>query len=116
MSKYKKWDMLEITWHDSYMVHGWTHVENIGLDDDISLDHRSIGYYLGETPRQITICQSSKTNEELIYEPETNVCGVFTIPKRAIVKVNDLKLKGPEAKTKGNSKSPISPNLPERKV
>lgn len=30
--------------------------------------------------------------------------------------VSDLKLKDPEAKTKGNSKSPISPNLPERKV
>lgn len=90
MGKYKKWDLIEVLWHDSYMVHGWTHVENVGLDEDISLDHRSVGYYLGETPRQITICQSSKANEDLIDEPETNVCGVFTIPKKAIVKVSEL--------------------------
>ena len=105
MSKYKQWDLIEILWVDSHMVHGWTRIEEIGLDEDYSLDHRSVGYYLGETPRQITICQSSKTNEELIGEPEANVCGVFTIPKKAITKVTDLQPSDIPSQDKGHSKA-----------
>lgn len=87
MSKYTKWEPLEITWVDSHMIHGWTRVEEAGIDEDYSLDHRSIGYFVGETKRQITICQSSKTDEDLITHPETSICGVFSIPKKCIVEI-----------------------------
>ena len=90
MSKLKKWDRIEILWVDSYRTHGWLPLEEAHVDEDSCLNHRTIGYYLGETPRQISVCQSSKTDEELIKEPETQVDAVMNIPKKAIIKVIDL--------------------------
>lgn len=91
MGKYTKWDKVEIEWTDSHMIHGWVTLDDVGLDEEASLYHRSIGYFLGETPNQVTICQSSKTDEDLIKEPITNVCGVFTIPKKAIIKLSKVR-------------------------
>jgi hypothetical protein len=93
MSKHKQWDMIEIIWHDSYRTHGWLPLEEAHVEEDYCLDHRTIGYYLGETPRQISVCQSSKTAEELITEPETQIDAVMNIPKKAITKVTDLATK-----------------------
>jgi len=90
MPKFKKWDLIEINWVDSYMMHGWTPLNDSEIDVDHSLDHRSIGYYVGETNRQISIVQSSKTFEDFISESETQVCGIFTIPKKAITKIRKL--------------------------
>jgi hypothetical protein len=89
-TKRKKWDRVEILWVDSYRTHGWLPLEEAHIEEDYCLDHRTIGYYLGETPRQISVCQSSKTHEELITEPETQIDAVMNIPKKAITKVIDL--------------------------
>lgn len=89
-TNYERWQPVEIIWHDSHMIHGWTALDQADIDLEYSLEHRSIGYYLGETGRQITICQSSKTEKDFIKEPDTQVCGVFTVPKRAIVRIKKL--------------------------
>jgi len=90
----KLWDLVEILWEDSYMVHGWTHLDETGYEEEASLGHQSVGYYIGETTKQITICQSLKSDKDLNSQPETNVCGVFTIPKRAIISKRKLTPKG----------------------
>lgn len=89
--KRKKWDRIEILWVDSYRTHGWLPFEDAHVEEDYCLDHRTIGYYLGETSRQISVCQSSKTAEELISEPETQIDAVMSIPKRAITSIIQLK-------------------------
>jgi hypothetical protein len=81
----KKWDLVEIFWEDSYQMHGWVHLDDAEVDEDVSLGHQSVGYFIGETPKQITICQSKKSSKELDDAPETNVNAVFSIPKRAII-------------------------------
>lgn len=82
--------MVEIIWQDSHMIHGWTALNAADTDLEYSLEHRSIGYYIDETPKQLSIVQSSKTEEDFIKEDDTQVCGVFTIPKKAIVKIKRL--------------------------
>lgn len=91
--KLKKWQPVEIFWVDSYRTHGWISLEEANVDEDYSLDHRTIGYFVGETSRQITVCQSSKTNEDLISEPETNIDAVMNIPKVAITKIRKINAK-----------------------
>lgn len=87
---YKKWDRIEIFWEDSYQMHGWVHLDEAGIDEDVSLGHQSIGYFAGETDKQITIVQSKKSSKELDQAPETNVNATFSIPKRAIIKVRKV--------------------------
>lgn len=87
MPKFRKWDRIEVLWEDSYQLHGWTPLNESGYDEDISLGHQSIGYYLGETKKQITICQSKKSDKELDKADYTNVNAVFNIPKRAILSI-----------------------------
>lgn len=72
------------------MTHGWVGLDESAYDEDFSLGHQSVGYYIGETPKQITICQSLKSHPELNKADDTNVCGVFTIPKRAIISKRKL--------------------------
>lgn len=81
---FQKWDRLEIHWEDSYRTHGWLPLEEAMTEEDYCLDHRTIGYFVGETDRQISVCQSSKTDERLISEPDTQVDAVMHIPKAAI--------------------------------
>lgn len=102
----KKWDRIEILWLDSYRTHGWLALEDAHVENDSCLDHRTIGYYLGETTRQISVCQSSKTAEELIDQPETQIDAVMNIPKNAITQVIDLLARGPKATNKANSNAP----------
>lgn len=90
MSKFKRWDIVEIEWEDSYQLHGWTTLEESGYWDDISLGHTSIGYYIGETKKQISICQSRKTDPELIKSEITNVNALFHIPKSCIKRVKKI--------------------------
>lgn len=87
---YKKWDRIEIFWEDSYQLHGWVHLDEAGVDEDESLGHQSIGYYVGETPKQITIVQSKKSSRLLHDAPETNVNATFSIPKSAISRVRKI--------------------------
>lgn len=89
--KLTKWDKVEIIWLDSYRTHGWLPLEDVMTDEDISLDHRTIGYFIDQTKRQISVCQSSKLNEQLISEPETQIDAVMNIPKKAIVNIIKLK-------------------------
>ena len=91
MMKLKKWDRIEIIWLDSYRTHGWLPFEEAHIEEDYCLDHRTIGYYLGETKRQISVCQSSKTDDHLTTEPETQIDAVMNIPKKAISKINRLR-------------------------
>jgi hypothetical protein len=90
VSKLKKWDTVEILWVDSYRTHGWIALNEANVDEDCSLDHRTIGYFLGETARQISVCQSSKTDALLICEPETQVDSVMSIPKASVVRILPL--------------------------
>ena len=99
-TKRKKWDRIEILWVDSYRTNGWLPFNEVLIDEDYCLDHRTIGYYLGETKRQISVCQSSKTAEELISEPETQIDAVMTIPKKAITKLTDLQPSDLEANSR----------------
>ena len=87
----KKCQKIEILWEDSYRTHGWLPFEEAHIEEDYCLDHRTIGYYLGETKRQISVCQSSKTDDQLITEPETQIDAVMNIPKKAIKKIIKLK-------------------------
>lgn len=90
MSLYKKWDRIEIIWLDSYRTHGWLPLEEAHVEEDYCLDHRTIGYFIGETKRQISVCQSSKKDKHLISEPETQIDAVMSIPKKCIVKIIKL--------------------------
>lgn len=87
MPKFKKWDRVEIFWEDSYQLHGWTALDEAGVEEDLSLGHQSLGYYLAETSKQITICQSKKSSKLLHDSPYTNVNGVFSIPKSCILRI-----------------------------
>ena len=89
--KFVKWQKVEIEWLDSYRTHGWLQLQEAMIDEDYSLDHRTMGYYLGETKRQISVCQSSKTDKNLISEPETQIDAVMNIPKSCIIRVRKLK-------------------------
>lgn len=87
---YKKWDRIEIIWLDSYRTHGWLPLEDAHVEEDYCLDHRTIGYYIGETKRQISVCQSGKLDDRLNDEDETQIDAVMSIPKKAIIQVNSL--------------------------
>lgn len=71
-------------------MHGWVLISDAAVDEDTSLGHQSIGYYLDETPKQITICQSSKSNKEFRKSEDTNVNAVFSIPKKAILRMRKI--------------------------
>jgi hypothetical protein len=90
MSKFKKWDWVHILWEDSYQLHGWSPLDETGFDEDESLGHETLGFYIGETKRQITVCQSKKSSKELDDAPHTNVNAVFSIPKSCILKIEKL--------------------------
>lgn len=87
-----KWDRVEIRWLDSYRQHGWVPIleTDAYLETDHSLDHRTIGYFIGQTKRQVSVVQSSKTDKELIYHPETQVDAIMNIPKVCITKIKKL--------------------------
>lgn len=88
--EYERWDKLEIFWEDSYQTHGWVMLDESGYEFDDSLGHQTIGYYIGETPKQVTVCQSRKSHKELAKSESTNVNAVFSIPKSAILKIRKL--------------------------
>lgn len=90
MIKFKKWDRIEVFWEDSYQMHGWTSLNESGYEEDVSLGHQTIGYFIAETPKQITVCQSKKSDKDLDQSEYTNVNAVFSIPKRAILSVKKV--------------------------
>lgn len=91
MPKLVKWDRIEILWIDSYRTHGWLPLDEADLENDDSLDHRTIGYYVGQTKRAISVCQSSKTHSSFLESPDTQVDAIMSIPKKAIVKISKLR-------------------------
>ncbi len=86
----KRWDKVEIFWEDSHQIHGWVALSDSGFEEDNSLGHMTVGYYIGETPNQITVCQSKKSDAELDQSPDTAVNAVFSIPKVAIKRINKI--------------------------
>jgi hypothetical protein len=88
---YKRWDRLEIFWEDSHQIHGWITVEDADYKDDSSLHHQSLGYYIGETNKQFTICQSRKSDKGLAAVDDTHVNAVFSIPKSAIKRIRKIR-------------------------
>jgi hypothetical protein len=90
MAEYVRWEMLEVFWEDSHQIHGWVSIEDADVTDDSSLSHRSVSYYLGSTERQMTICQGGKRDEAFVGRPDTQVHGVFTIPRSCIKSVRRL--------------------------
>lgn len=97
--KLAKWDLLEVTWEDSYHQSGWRPLYDVPVDDVASLEQQSIGYYIGESNRTLTIAQSAKASKELRSQDDTFVDACLTIPKRAVLKMHKLS----PTKNKGGS-------------
>jgi hypothetical protein len=90
MDDLKRWDRIEVYWEDSYQMHGWVLLSDSEYKEDISLGHQSMGYFIGQTPKQITLCQSKKSSKLLDIHEDTNVNAVFSIPKSCIKKVRKV--------------------------
>ena len=84
-NKFKKWDIIEITWVDSCSMSGWQkdHFDYAKKD----LEFKTVGYFLKENPHSIVVVQSVQR----IQKPEgTSVNSLMEIPKVAIEKMRKL--------------------------
>jgi hypothetical protein len=55
------------------------------------MDHTSIGFFLNETPKTITICQSRALRDKDKDSKSLNVAAILMIPKMNIKKICTLK-------------------------
>lgn len=91
-SKFNKWDKMQVVWEDSYHTSGWHPLSNVDTVTEDSLDQMTIGYFVGESPRTISLAQSAKYSTELRAQEDTYVDSVLTIPRKAILSI--VKLEG----------------------
>ena len=82
--KLNRWDMVYIQWEDSYHSSGWSGLDSLALDDTDSLEQISVGYFVYETGKTISIVQTARANNHLREQHDTHVDGALTIPKKAI--------------------------------
>lgn len=83
---YKYLDVVEIEWLDSVHSSGWHRENNPDwIVKDSDLEHKTIGYYLTQTAKSITVIQSHGTPDR--DTGKRNVDAEMSIPIRAITKI-----------------------------
>jgi hypothetical protein len=85
--KYSFLDILYIEWLDSTTQSDWYDKDEIEDLLEVDLKCRSVGFYIGETEKSITIAQNTSP---------TQIGDFITIPKATITKIEECLLKGKE--------------------
>jgi glucose dehydrogenase len=82
--KYKKWQIIKISWIDSSGQDSWQYEPNLDISEKY-LQCESVGYFLQETKNSIAIAQSYTPPRE-----KKSVNAIIQIPKVAIKKIKKL--------------------------
>lgn len=90
MKKIKKLTKVELHWIDSLGDDGWkSEAAFFDKDEEKYIEHRSCGYWLGETKRTVMLVQSYRVDKN--KEGEYIVDHFLQIPKAVISKIVILK-------------------------
>ena len=73
---------IRITWHDSFSMDKWQPKEIAIVDASENMVCHTIGFLLKRTRGSVTVCHT--------VNAEGSVCGVMSIPKKCIIKIECL--------------------------
>lgn len=84
---YKLFTIVEIDWLDSLHKFGWTNHKGNKIDDT-QLEHKTVGFFRGNSKHCIHVCQSYGSEGE---DSDRNVDALMQIPWCSITKIRVIK-------------------------
>lgn len=88
--KFNKFDKIEIEWLDSKHDSGWQREKKFKTEY-LDLCEKTLGYFLRATKHSIIVFQSYSVKEDA--EEGYEIDAIMEIPKKAIVKINKLRIR-----------------------